>query len=49
MRKLIIGLLCLAGFAVVVDFSTAAYSEYRVSRALRDGADLTADPEVTIH
>ncbi|MGQ4600229.1 LmeA family phospholipid-binding protein [Nocardia sp. R6R-6] len=49
MRKLIIGLLCLAGFVVVADFSTAAYSEYRVSRALRDGADLTADPEVTIH
>ncbi|MFR9750804.1 LmeA family phospholipid-binding protein [Nocardia sp. 004] len=49
MRKLIIGLLCLAGFAVLVDFSIAAYSEYRVSRALRDGADLTADPEVTMH
>ncbi|WP_028476195.1 LmeA family phospholipid-binding protein [Nocardia sp. CNY236] len=49
MRKLIIGLLCLAGVAVVIDFSTAAYSEYRVSRALRHGADLTADPEVTIH
>ncbi|MEU8897889.1 LmeA family phospholipid-binding protein [Nocardia sp. NPDC048505] len=49
MRKLIIGLLVLAGLAVVVDFTAAAYSEYRVSRALRAGADLTADPEVTIH
>ncbi|MGN2641829.1 LmeA family phospholipid-binding protein [Nocardia takedensis] len=49
MRKLIIGLLVLAGLAVVVDFGAAAYSEYRVSRALRVGADLSADPEVTIH
>ncbi|WP_330252013.1 LmeA family phospholipid-binding protein [Nocardia sp. NBC_00565] len=49
MRKLIIVLLCLAGLAVVIDFGVAAYSEYRVSRALRVGADLSADPEVTIH
>ncbi|WP_054816522.1 LmeA family phospholipid-binding protein [Nocardia arizonensis] len=49
MRKLIIGLLVLAGLAVVIDFGAAAYSEYRVSRALRVGADLSADPEVTIH
>ncbi|MET8652998.1 MULTISPECIES: LmeA family phospholipid-binding protein [Nocardia] len=49
MRKLIIGLLILAGLAVVIDFGAAAYSEYRVSRALRVGADLSADPEVTIH
>jgi hypothetical protein len=49
MRKLIIGLLCLAGLAVIIDFGSAAYSEYRVSRTLRIGADLTADPEVTIH
>ncbi|MFG1796830.1 LmeA family phospholipid-binding protein [Nocardia sp. NPDC049149] len=48
MRKLIIGLLILAGLAVVIDFSVAAYSEYRVSRALRTGADLAADPEVSI-
>jgi len=47
MRKLIIGLLCLAGLAVVVDFGAAAYSEYRVSRSLRAGSDLSADPEVT--
>ncbi|WP_433681228.1 LmeA family phospholipid-binding protein [Nocardia sp. CA-119907] len=49
MRKLIIGLLCLAGLAVVIDFGVAAYSEYRVSRALRVGADLSADPDVIIH
>lgn len=49
MRKLIIGLLCLAGLAVVIDFGAAAYSEYRVSRSLREGADLSADPEVTFH
>ncbi|WP_433661513.1 LmeA family phospholipid-binding protein [Nocardia sp. CA-128927] len=48
MRKLIIGLLILAGLAVVIDFSVAAYSEYRVSRALRQGADLPADPAVAI-
>ncbi|MFD4356158.1 LmeA family phospholipid-binding protein [Nocardia sp. NPDC058518] len=49
MRKLIIGLLCLAGLAVVIDFGAAAYSEYHVSRQLRAGADLSADPEVTFH
>ncbi|GGN84652.1 LmeA family phospholipid-binding protein [Nocardia rhizosphaerihabitans] len=48
MRKLIIGLLCLAGVAVVIDFGAAAYTEYHVSRQLRAGADLSADPEVTI-
>ncbi|UGT59752.1 LmeA family phospholipid-binding protein [Nocardia asteroides] len=49
MRKLIIGLLVIAGLVVVADFGVAAYTEYRVSRTLRDGADLSADPEVTIH
>ncbi|MBL1077606.1 DUF2993 domain-containing protein [Nocardia sp. 2] len=48
-RRLIIGLLCLAGLAVVLDFGVAAYSEYRVSRLLRTGSDLKADPEVTFH
>ncbi|NMN97139.1 DUF2993 domain-containing protein [Nocardiaceae bacterium YC2-7] len=48
-RKLIIGLVCLVGLAVVIDFGAAAYAEYRVSRAIRQGADLTSDPEVTIH
>ncbi|MBJ8344531.1 LmeA family phospholipid-binding protein [Antrihabitans sp. YC2-6] len=49
MRKLIIGLVCLVGLAVVVDFGAAAYAEYRVSRAIREGAGLNSDPEVTIH
>ncbi|MFE6863048.1 LmeA family phospholipid-binding protein [Nocardia sp. NPDC057668] len=48
-RRVIIGLLCLAGLAVVLDFGMAAYSEYRVSRLLREGSDLGADPEVTFH
>ncbi|WP_330183602.1 LmeA family phospholipid-binding protein [Nocardia sp. NBC_01503] len=48
-RRVIIGLLCLAGLAVVLDFGAAAYSEYRVSRMLRDGSNLSADPEVTFH
>lgn len=48
-RKLIIGLVCLLGLAVVVDFGAAAYAEYSVSRAIRDGAELNSDPEVTIH
>lgn len=46
-RRVIIGLLCLAGLAVVADFGVAAYSEYRVSRLLRESSDLSADPEVT--
>lgn len=49
MRKLIVGLVLLAAIAVVVDFTAAAYSEYRVSRSLRAGSELSADPEVTIH
>ena len=48
-RKFIIGLVCLLGLAVVVDFAAAAYSEYRVSRTLRAGGELPSDPEVTIH
>ncbi|GAB4582904.1 LmeA family phospholipid-binding protein [Nocardia sp. IFM 10818] len=48
-RRLIIALLCVAGLAVVLDFGFAAYSEYRVSRLLRAGSDLSADPEVTFH
>ncbi|MFE3256774.1 LmeA family phospholipid-binding protein [Nocardia sp. NPDC059091] len=48
-RRLLIGLLCLAGLAVLLDFGVAAYSEYRVSRLLRTGSDLSADPEITIH
>lgn len=48
-RKLVIALLCLVGVAVIVDFGAAAYAEYRVSRALRVGADLSADPAVIFH
>ncbi|NUS45718.1 MAG: DUF2993 domain-containing protein [Mycobacteriaceae bacterium] len=49
MRRVIVGLAFLVGLAVLVDFSAAAYAEYRVSRAVRAGADLNADPAVTIH
>ncbi|MCM6772985.1 LmeA family phospholipid-binding protein [Nocardia sp. CDC159] len=49
MRKVIVGVLLVAALAVVADFTAAAYTEYRVSRALRAGGDLSADPEVTIH
>lgn len=47
-RKLILAVACLLALAVVVDFGAAAYSEFRVSRSLREGAGLTADPDVTI-
>ncbi|MFI1914287.1 LmeA family phospholipid-binding protein [Nocardia sp. NPDC020380] len=46
---MVIGLLVVAGLAIVLDFGMAAYSEYRVSRLLRDGSNLSADPEVTFH
>ncbi|MEV0947729.1 LmeA family phospholipid-binding protein [Rhodococcus sp. NPDC049939] len=49
MRKLIIGIVFLVALGLVVDFGSAAYAEYRVSRELRAGASLTADPEVTVH
>ncbi|MGV9680386.1 LmeA family phospholipid-binding protein [Nocardia sp. NPDC003482] len=49
MRKVIVGVLLVLALAVVADFTAAAYTEYRVSRALRAGGDLSADPEVTIH
>ncbi len=49
MRKVIVGVLLVVALAVVADFTAAAYTEYRVSRALRTGGDLSADPEVTIH
>ncbi|MEU2000662.1 LmeA family phospholipid-binding protein [Rhodococcus sp. NPDC019627] len=49
MRKLIMGIVFLVALGLVVDFGAAAYAEYRVSRELRAGASLTADPEVTVH
>ncbi|WP_255633664.1 LmeA family phospholipid-binding protein [Nocardia sp. alder85J] len=48
-RRAIGAVVVLAALAVVADFTVAAYSEYRVSRSLRAGAQLSADPEVTIH
>ncbi len=48
-RKLILGLIVLLGLALLVDFGAAAWSEYRVSRTLREGGALTSDPAVTIH
>ncbi|MFD4182247.1 LmeA family phospholipid-binding protein [Rhodococcus sp. NPDC058514] len=48
MRKLILSLVLLVALAVVVDFGAAAYSEYRVSRSLREGGELNSDPDVTI-
>ncbi|BDB58919.1 Protein of unknown function [Rhodococcus rhodochrous J3] len=48
-RKLIFGLVVLLGLAVLADFGAAAWSEYRVSRALREGGVLESDPAVTIH
>lgn len=47
-RKLILTVVCLIAAAVLVDFGAAAYSEYRVSRGLREGAGLDSDPAVTI-
>jgi hypothetical protein len=49
MRRIIAAVAALAGLAVLADFSAAAYAEYRVSRAVRAGAELDADPAVTIH
>ena len=49
MRKLIIGIVFLLGLGLVADFGAAAYAEYRVSRELRAGASLNADPEVTFN
>ncbi|GAA4489573.1 DUF2993 domain-containing protein [Rhodococcus olei] len=48
MRKLLLAVVCLVALVVIVDFGAAAYSEYRVSRSLREGAALSSDPQVTI-
>ncbi|MDG3011605.1 DUF2993 domain-containing protein [Rhodococcus sp. D2-41] len=48
MRKLIVSLLALVVVAVGVDFGAAAYTEYHLSRAVRQGAHLESDPSVTI-
>ncbi|QNG17609.1 DUF2993 domain-containing protein [Rhodococcus triatomae] len=49
MRKLVIGIVLVLGLGVVADFAVASYAEFRVSRELRDGASLSADPEVMMH
>lgn len=49
MRKLILGIALVLGLGLVIDFGSAAYAEYRLSRELRDGGQLDADPAVTIH
>ncbi|MQY24695.1 hypothetical protein NRB56_02440 [Nocardia sp. RB56] len=48
-RRVIGAVVLVAAVAVLADFTAAAYSEYRVSRSLRTGAQLSADPEVTVH
>lgn len=48
MRKVVLALVTVVVLLVVADFATAIYTEYRVSRAVRDGAGLDSDPEVTI-
>jgi hypothetical protein len=47
-RKLIAGLLGLVLLAVLADIGAAAFTEYRLSRAIRAYAHLGADPEVAI-
>lgn len=48
-RKLVIGIALVLGLGVLADFAVASYAEFRVSRELRDGASLSADPEVLMH
>lgn len=47
-RKLIITLASLVALVLVVDFAAATFTEYRVSRAIRHGANLGDDPAVTV-
>ena len=48
MRKLTITLVSLVALALIVDFGAATLTEYRVSRAIRHGADLSDDPAVAV-
>ncbi|MCW4356078.1 LmeA family phospholipid-binding protein [Hoyosella sp. YIM 151337] len=48
MRKLIVGALGLVVVLVLAELGTAAYTEHRISRALRASADLNADPDVVV-
>ncbi|RMI29725.1 DUF2993 domain-containing protein [Nocardia stercoris] len=47
-RTVLIALLLVVGLAVVSDFTAAAFTEYRMSRALRVDTQLDADPGVTV-
>jgi len=49
MRKLIILLVVLLGFAVVVDFGAAAYANHATQAAVKNTANLGPDPSVRIH
>ncbi|CAM2930472.1 DUF2993 domain-containing protein [Skermania piniformis] len=49
MRKLLVVLVGLLTLGVLADFAAATWTEYQVSRQLRAGGRLGADPEVTIH
>ncbi|WP_041450843.1 LmeA family phospholipid-binding protein [Hoyosella subflava] len=49
MRKLIVGALGVVVVLVLAELGTAAYTEHRISRALRASAELSADPDVVIH
>ena len=48
-RKLFYGLVLVVTLAVLADFGAATWAEYRVSRTLREGGELDADPAVTVH
>ncbi|WP_278313539.1 LmeA family phospholipid-binding protein [Lolliginicoccus levis] len=48
MRKLILGVLVLLAAAIIAELGTAAYAEHRISRALRDSAQLDSDPQVIL-
>jgi hypothetical protein len=48
-RKLIAAVVVLVGVALLADFGSAAYAEFRVSRELRSTLSLAADPDVRIN
>ncbi|UZJ25081.1 LmeA family phospholipid-binding protein [Rhodococcus antarcticus] len=49
MRKLVATVVVLVVVALLTDFGSAAYAEYRVSRELRSTLSLDADPDVRIN
>jgi hypothetical protein len=48
LRKLVVVVVVTLMVATIADFASAAYAEYRYSRALRVASDLDFDPEITI-